>query len=497
MGDRYRSNNYDGKRKRERERDYSDDEGRRPNRRRFEETPLPKLRRELLNIGDVRVYDNATFIAEGLDENIDDDYLQKELFDIFAQLIIEQPFKIPYVALVAIYANSINADVTTAAVKQVANRAQSALDAGLWIEFKLMLRCLACLQAVFEGNGVFDFLEQLFDTVVDLQSANENDVVGIELVKIILLTIPYAVASGGRVPSDPADPDSPRVARFQEQAKQLLEKTAIVAGNMLPMESLIHTYGANTDQGRDDIPMEYHSVIGLLQSQLQNESENGWKLSFMPPFFPIDPKRAKIAEPQPHKFPTFTIPSPVNPGPEPLFPEAYFSLYTGQEIVTVPQITDIAASLIRDSIVDTIDQLDFNREGAARFLIEVDQYWASKTFATRGMSFDTFKDKIASGDKIWKSEDVIIEAIFSQLFKLPNPRHKLVYYHSLITQCCKLAPAAIAPSLGRVIRTIYRNLDIMDLELAYRFLDWFSHHLSNFEFRWRWDEWYVHVLEVH
>jgi nuclear cap-binding protein subunit 1 len=29
----------------------------------------------------------------------------------------------------------------------------------------------------------------------------------------------------------------------------------------------------------------------------------------------------------------------------------------------------------------------------------------------------------------------------------------------------------------------------MDLELSYRFLDWFTHHLSNFEFRWRWTEW--------
>jgi nuclear cap-binding protein subunit 1 len=86
---------------------------------------------------------------------------------------------------------------------------------------------------------------------------------------------------------------------------------------------------------------------------------------------------------------------------------------------------------------------------------------------------------------------MVIDAIFSQLFKLPSAEHKLVYYHSLITQCCKVAPAAIAPSLGRAIRTIYKSLPMLDLELGYRFLDWFSHHLSNFEFRWRWTEWYV------
>lgn len=29
----------------------------------------------------------------------------------------------------------------------------------------------------------------------------------------------------------------------------------------------------------------------------------------------------------------------------------------------------------------------------------------------------------------------------------------------------------------------------MDLELVYRFMDWFSHHLSNFGFTWKWIEW--------
>lgn len=61
-------------------------------------------------------------------------------------------------------------------MKRVSDRAQEALNAGEWKEFKLLLRFFACLQSLYEDDGVFGFLGQLFDTVVDLQSANENDV---------------------------------------------------------------------------------------------------------------------------------------------------------------------------------------------------------------------------------------------------------------------------------------------------------------------------------
>jgi len=61
-------------------------------------------------------------------------------------------------------------------MKRVADRAQEALNAGEWKEFKLLLRFFACLQSLYPDEGVFPFLGQLFDTVVDLQSANENDV---------------------------------------------------------------------------------------------------------------------------------------------------------------------------------------------------------------------------------------------------------------------------------------------------------------------------------
>ncbi|EAT83394.2 hypothetical protein SNOG_09202 [Parastagonospora nodorum SN15] len=385
-----------------------------------------------------------------------------EIAKIFAENFDDErlsPFKIPFVAAVALYGNEVKPEIAIEAMKR-----RQALNAGEWKEFKQFLRFFACLQPLFEDDGIFTLLGQLFDTVVDLQSANENDVVGIELVKIILLTIPYAIVSGG--------------SRFHEQAQQLLKNTGIVAGNMVPIEGLIHSYVGDEDAK----PMGYHSVIGLLQAQLSTEAENGFELACLPRFEADALSRTKEkaedesmpAAPQTHAFPAFTIPSPVNPGLKPIFPEAYFSLFADQEGSTVPKTSEIASSLIRDAIVDTVNQLDFNREMVAKFL--------------RGTPFDKFKDVI--GDKIqYKPEDMVIDAIFSQLFKLPSAEHKLVYYHSLITQCCKVAPAAIAPSLGRAIRTVYKSLPMLDLELGYRFLDWFSHHLSNFEFRWRWTEW--------
>jgi nuclear cap-binding protein subunit 1 len=89
---------------------------------------------------------------------------------------VEQPLKIPFAAAVVFYGNQIKSDITAEAIRRVGDRLQTALKAGQWKDVKLCLRFLACLQPLFEEDGIFAFLAQLFDTVVDQQSANENDV---------------------------------------------------------------------------------------------------------------------------------------------------------------------------------------------------------------------------------------------------------------------------------------------------------------------------------
>ncbi len=277
---------------------------------------------------------------------------------------------------------------------------------------------------------------------------------------------------------------------FEEQAAALLEKTDIIATAPHALEALVNPYPGN-DEGD---AQEAQSIISLLQKQLQGEATQAWRLACLPRPWDVNKEGVKEEDGNnaptatKHTLPPINVPSPVMPGPRPQLPEIYFSVYADQEIETVPSTSDIASSILRDSLVDTINVLHFNRNATAKFLIDLDCYYSPDTFVKRATQFDKLRS-IEEGRSTWKPEDVAVDAVFSQLLQLPVAEHKLVYYHSVLTEACKVAPAAIAPSLGRAIRWLYKNVDTMDLELVYRFEDWFSHHLSNFGFTWKWTEW--------
>lgn len=153
------------------------------------------------------------------------------------------------------------------------------------------------------------------------------------MVKIILFTIPYALASSA--------------TDLDQKAAELLEKTDIVASTPHALEALVDPYPAGEDG--EEKAMACKSIINVLQAQLQNEASAGWKLSCIPRLFKAadvtmagteqsgngdtdghDAAAAKAS--QKHAFPTMTVPSPINPGPKALFPELYFSLFADQDI---------------------------------------------------------------------------------------------------------------------------------------------------------------------
>lgn len=424
-------------------------------------------------------------IAQLVADNYEQEEMKKNFLELSAQIVLEQPLKAPFVAAVVLIANSLKPEIAADVLATIAPLTEEQIKIGDWRNVKLYLKFLACLQGCLEGDGVFPVLEELFNRAVELQTSSSDDTIGTELVKIILLTIPYMMSSTS--------------GRGQQKAAELMDKTDVIASEPHALQVLIDPY--HPESGEDS-PAASASLIGLLQKQLQNEANNGWELSCLPrPWqLPVEEveQQDKLDNAQKHALPAIAIPETVVAGPRPLFPEVYLSVYINQDVETVPPLTNIAASLVRDGLLDTINLLDFNRNVTARYLIDVDCYFADGTFVKRATPFDRLRE--VDGDRsTWKPEDVAVDAVFSQLFQLPVPEHKLVYYHSVLTEACKIAPAAIAPSLGRAIRYSYQNIYRLDLELCYRFLDWFTHHLSNFGFMWKWAEWVddVELPDIH
>lgn len=89
---------------------------------------------------------------------------------------VEQPLKIPFIAAIVLHANVKKPDLAAEVLTKLGQTLQKYIDLGSWREVKLLLRFLACLQGMFEGEGVFTILEELFSRAVDLQTGSSEDV---------------------------------------------------------------------------------------------------------------------------------------------------------------------------------------------------------------------------------------------------------------------------------------------------------------------------------
>lgn len=263
--------------------------------------------------------DEVTDIAKLVTDNYHDNYVKETYCDLVLSLVLEQPLKIPFVAATVLCANNEKDEVATEVLSRTGMLLQRHVDAGEWRHVKLLLRFLACLQPLFSDEGVFGILDELFNRAVDLQTASSDDAVGLELVKIILLTIPYVLAAPN--------------TGLEQQAAELLEKTDIVASTPHVLEALVDPYPTPDAEQK---PMSCPSVLNALQRQLQGEAASGWKLACIPRLTrattPTEGENGDKAAPTKHSFPQLLVPSPVNPGPNSLFPEICFSLFADQDV---------------------------------------------------------------------------------------------------------------------------------------------------------------------
>jgi nuclear cap-binding protein subunit 1 len=84
--------------------------------------------------------------------------------------------KIPFVAAITLVTHNLKPELGAEVLKKASELLQKYIDTGAWREVKLLVRFFGCLQAMFEGDGVFPLLEEFFARAVDLQTASSEDV---------------------------------------------------------------------------------------------------------------------------------------------------------------------------------------------------------------------------------------------------------------------------------------------------------------------------------
>ncbi|KTW28636.1 uncharacterized protein T551_02486 [Pneumocystis jirovecii RU7] len=442
-----------------------------------EETVLNLLRKHVLLLGDPVYGENIESVAQILIADFEDETLHNGILSTFRDYIIELPMKIPFLATVVSLASTKEASIGKYTVEYMSTAAQAFLDSGEWRNFKLILRFLVCATSMIDGDGVMHVLNGLTQriseiyTIISDKGVFSNDSYADELAYIFLITVPYVIA---RFPENSLVFET--LFSYMDRIEPYMKYRSIDISLLQPF--------IETDPSHDS------GVLEDLWDQVQYIKNDRYNINvFLRPWVKFETQLANTPK---FILPSITIPEKFYYTERCYFPGPVFRIFINQPIETVPSSQTIASSVIRDVVEDIIDIMEFNRKEAARFLADLSCYFAPNLFVSE--SLNEINNQINTLSE-WKSEDIILETIFGRLFRLPKPLQRPIYYHSLLIELCKLIPKRFAPSLGYTIRYIYKELPRLNGEILYRFWSWFSHHLSNFNFSWKWDEW-VSDLEL-
>lgn len=458
-------NNYGhngGRQQRKRPRDFDDDQYRRP--RTFD--TLDKLKRDLLNLtdpGNVSPIEDIRYVARKLAVDYEVPEMQERILSLLRDCILQLNVKTPQYAAVVSLAGSQNQGFANQFIVMLAKSLEKALDMQRWRDVKLFLRLTSCINRSLlpSGQTAYSILTSLVNKIEDAGLGGRVEYAE-RLCEVIMLTMPYLIAAHGTAESSEKQDFDTLLVR--------LEPYMTIRKESRPAEPV-----------EKSVPHRPLDALDVLYRQCKTAVLLDVKVDYLPSF--IETLASDIQDGI-FDMPEIMLPA-VIPSRTLLPVKSYFQIFQNQPVQSVPNVDELAASVFRDLVADILDLFVSNRKDAARYLIDLESYLPPNLFVLRG----TPLDKISSDGPTWKAEDIVVEGIFSQLLTLPAPRFKAVYYHSVLTELCKLVPQAIAPTFGRAIRAIYQNLEHMEAELAYRFWDWFSHHLSNFGFNWKWQEW--------
>ncbi|GBP06866.1 Nuclear cap-binding protein subunit 1 [Eumeta japonica] len=214
-----------------------------------------------------------------------------------------------------------------------------------------------------------------------------------------------------------------------------------------------------------DSPHVQEEYLDCLWAQIKKLRQDNWSEKHIPrPYLAFD---SILCEALQHTLPTIQ-PPPHNEGDAYPMPRVVFRMfdYTDcPEGPVLPGAHSIERFLIEEHLHNIIEAHHLERKECAAQLLCF-----------------PYKAKIPL-------EYCIVEVIFAELFNLPRPRYLEICYGSILIELCKLQPSTMPQVLAQATEILFLRIDTMNVACFDRFVNWFSYHLSNFQYRWSWEDW--------
>lgn len=251
---------------------------------------------------------------------------------------------------------------------------------------------------------------------------------------------------------------------LHQKKEQDLDRILNMIENYLKKRQKIHMTALRVWSTDEGLPQEEY--LDCLWNQIQNLKRNKWEESeLVRPYVAFD---GTLCDALQHTIPKIMLPSHNEDSAYPL-PSVIFRMFDYSDIP------------------DTLSPLP-GQYSLERFIIEEQLHWTlhnhhlERKDCAGALLEPSFKFKIPLNY-------MIVEVIFAQLFELPRAPYLELFYGSLLIELCKLQPGSMPQVLAQATEILYERLDSMNTSCIERFVNWFGYHLSNFQFKWSWDDW--------
>lgn len=393
-----------------------------------------------------------------------------DILSFLLQCAEQLPHKIPLYGTLVGLLNLENEDFVKQMVEATQANFQGALDFGNCDMIRILMRFLTVMMCskVLQPSSlvvVFETLLSSAATTLDEEKGNPSwQARGDFYVSCILSCLPW----GG--------------SELVEQVPEEIESV------MVGIEAYLSIRRHNSDTGLSFFEDDDESGRGVVEKdfledlwgRIQVLSSNGWKVDSVPrPHLSFE---AQLVAGKSHEFGPINAPEQ----PEPLS-EVSGVLYGKQkhdaELKYPQRIRRL--NIFPASKIEDMQPID-------RFIVE--EYLLDVLLFLNGCRKECASFMVGLPVP-FRYDYLMAETIFSQLLLLPLPPFKPIYYTLVIMDLCKALPGAFPGVVAGAVRALFEKIADLDTECQTRLILWFSHHLSNFQFIWPWEEW-AFVLDL-